>query len=205
MLYLWHAVRSCPKRKPPITRKATAIRSLNHHCHRALYCHFRTVAITNVHCNKQIYDVAHTMHYIPRTRITLAKPQRSQAALRVEDLVKGLSRKSKDTKDKSILSIIKLLGERFCRSTNANHRWVLCVITWGGQSSSTYPFPDRKGGLIGIAATAIGLGRQIDLVRHTLREACARDSFRAAFVHMACVAYTRARPHSIWRTSSRTL
>ena len=59
--------------------------------------------------------------------------KRKNAALEIEALVKTLQQKSDTDR---ICSVIALLGQDFATSTNTNH---------------------RKGGLIGLAATAIGL------------------------------------------------
>lgn len=59
--------------------------------------------------------------------------KRKHAALEIEDLIKKLEDNNETDR---ICSIIALLGQDFATSTNANH---------------------RKGGLIGLAASAIGL------------------------------------------------
>lgn len=59
--------------------------------------------------------------------------KRKSSALEIESLIKDLY---DDNDQDRICSIMALLGQDFCTSTNANH---------------------RKGGLIGLAAMAIGL------------------------------------------------
>lgn len=59
--------------------------------------------------------------------------KRKNAALEIEDLIKKLEDNNETDR---ICAIIAMLGQDFATSTNANH---------------------RKGGLIGLAATAIGL------------------------------------------------
>ena len=63
--------------------------------------------------------------------------RRKSAALTVESTIKSLEDQGKR---EQVEGIIRLLGEQFTRSPNANH---------------------RKGGLIGLAATAIGLMKNI--------------------------------------------
>jgi vacuole morphology and inheritance protein 14 len=64
--------------------------------------------------------------------------KRKNAALDVENLIKQLQ----DTGDTNrIRDVVTVLGKDFARSTNANH---------------------RKGGLIGLAATAVGLMSEVD-------------------------------------------
>ena len=65
--------------------------------------------------------------------------KRKHAALEIEALIKALQ-ENNDTD--RICSVIAMLGQDFATSTNANH---------------------RKGGLIGLAATAIGLMNDIHL------------------------------------------
>lgn len=65
--------------------------------------------------------------------------RRKSAALEIEGIIKTLQ-ESKDTN--RVCSVIAMLGQDFATSTNSNH---------------------RKGGLIGLAATAIGLVEDIRL------------------------------------------
>lgn len=70
--------------------------------------------------------------------------KRKSSAMEVENLIKQLQENGNVPR---IRAIVKMLGQDFCRSTNANH---------------------RKGGLIGLAATAIGLMHKAHLYLDTL-------------------------------------
>lgn len=73
--------------------------------------------------------------------------KRKNAALEIEALIKTLEDNNETDR---ICSIIALLGQDFATSTNANH---------------------RKGGLIGLAATAIGL-MSVGVLASTLVAVC---------------------------------
>ena len=79
---------------------------------------------------------------LPETALRLlgdrSYDKRKTGALSVEEIIKSLLAQKKS---EQIRAIIKLLGDKYTRSNNQIH---------------------RKGGLIGLAATAIGLANQIN-------------------------------------------